>query len=164
MFMQRRSRQKPLVNRPSLTTQRLLSSCLQHSRIQIIHFDQSDPDSIVYTANDRGVVTWWQHCNDRRLPPVSRSVAAVPDIAHLIAGDNSADYRGPPVIVRRNQSTVSIIQFQCRISHRIRNAVLSELWANGTHNHSLWLRPRNDESANYHVVTCLHKAASANVA
>ena len=41
---------------------------------------------------------------------------------------------------------------------------IGELRANGAHNHSLWLRPLNNETANHHVVTRLHKAASANVA
>src|SRR5262249_3751238 len=105
--------------------------------IQIVNFGESNARRVVYAAHDRRVVTWRQVCNDRRLPTVSRSVAAVPELAPWIGGDTPADDRGPPVIVRRNQSTVIIVQFQCRISHRIGNAVPSEFWANRTHNHSL---------------------------
>jgi hypothetical protein len=50
------------------------------------------------TTYDRGVVTWWQCCDNRRLPWICWSVAAVQDIAHLIGGDNPADDRMLPVI------------------------------------------------------------------
>ena len=50
---------------------------------KIVHFHQSNSGRVVYTAHDRGVVTCWQLCDDRRFPSVPRSVAAVPDIAHL---------------------------------------------------------------------------------
>ena len=69
-----------------------------------------------------------------------------------------------PVIIRGNQSSRPIVQLQCRISQYIGNAILSELGANGANNHSFCLRPLNDEPANHHVVACLHKAASTNIA
>ena len=52
--------------------------------MQIVYFDQCNAGGIVYTAHDRGVVAWWQVCDDRRLPWVARSVAAVSDIADLV--------------------------------------------------------------------------------
>ena len=76
----------------------------------------------------------------------------------------------PPIIVccqlslEAIKAPVAIIQFQRRIRQRIGNAILSELRTNGPHNHSLWFRPLHNETANHHVVTCLHKAAGANVA
>ena len=57
---------------------------------------------------------------------VSRSVPAVLDVANLVAGDNSADDRSLPVIVRGNQSPSAIVQFQCRIGQCIGNAILSQ--------------------------------------
>ena len=71
---------------------------------------------------------------------------------------------GQPVIIRGNQSSRAVVQFQCRISQCIGNAILSKLRANGAHNHPLWFSPLNNETANHHVVTRLHKAASTNVA
>src|SRR5437899_858010 len=43
--------------------------------------------------DDRGVVTWWQYCDNRRLPWVSWSMAAVPDPFHLIVHNNAVDYQ-----------------------------------------------------------------------
>ena len=44
---------------------------------------RATPSRVVYAAYDRGVVTWWQVCDDRRFPSVTRSVAAFLDIAGL---------------------------------------------------------------------------------
>jgi hypothetical protein len=86
------------------------------------------------------------------------------DSAYLVAADDAADLRSLPVIVTGNQSPVAIVQFQCRISQCIGDPKLSELRANGTHNHRLWLGPFNNESANHYVVARLNKAASTDVA
>jgi hypothetical protein len=67
--------------------------------IQIVNFDQSDSGGIVYATYNRGVVTWWQRCDNRRLPWIARSMAAVPDIAHLVGCDDPADYRLHPIII-----------------------------------------------------------------
>ena len=69
----------------------------------------------------------------------ARSVAAVLNVLDLVLGDDAADYRLLPVVVRGNQTPVAIVQFQCRISQEIRNAILAELRANGTYDHVLWL-------------------------
>src|SRR4029078_6142854 len=90
-------------------------------------------------------------------------MAAVPDIASLIAGDNPADYRLLPVIIRGNQSSAAIVQLQGGIAQCIGNAILSELGTYGANNHPLWFGPLNNEASNHHVVARLHKAASANV-
>ena len=72
----------------------------------------------------------------------------------------------PPMIVccqlllERNQSPGAIVQFQCRISQGIRNAILAELRANGTYDHVLWLSSLYDEPANHHVVAGLNKTTS----
>ena len=33
--------------------------------MQIVHFHKSNAGGVVYTAHDRGVVTWWQVCDNR---------------------------------------------------------------------------------------------------
>ena len=63
-----------------------------------------------------------------------------------------------------NQSTTAIVQLQCRINERVRNAILSELRAYGANNYSLWFRPLNNETANHHVLACLNKRARGGVA
>jgi hypothetical protein len=73
--------------------------------IQIVDFDQSNSSGVVYTAHNGGVVARLQVCNDRRLACRSRGVAAVLNIADLIAGDNSAEYRRLPVIIGSKQCT-----------------------------------------------------------
>ena len=90
-------------------------------------------------------------------------MAAVLNILNLIAGDDPADDRGLPVVVRGNQSAVSIVQFQCWIGHCICNSVLSELRANRTQNHPLWLCPLYNEPSNHQVVARLRKGASAEI-
>ena len=80
--------------------------------VQIVYFYQSNAGHVVYAAHNRGVVARWQVCDDRRFPSVGRSVAAVYDVADLVSGDDPADYRGLPVIIRGNQSSCAIVQFQ----------------------------------------------------
>ena len=87
--------------------------------LQIVHFHQSNSSGVVYAAHNRGVVARWQIRDNRRFACRSRSVAAVLNVADLIAGDNPADYRRLPVIVRANQCSRRIVQFQCRIGQRI---------------------------------------------
>ena len=116
-------------------------SPLQHLLMQIVHFHESNSGGIVYTAHDRGVVTWLAASamiadSLRRL---ERS--PVPDILHLIAGDNPADDCIQPVVIGGNQSSSAIVQLQCRINQCIGNSILSKLRANGTHNHFLWFSP-----------------------
>ena len=58
------------------------------SLMQIVRFYQSDSGDNVFAAHNPRIVTWWQVCNNRRLPCVPWSVAAAPDIAHLVADDD----------------------------------------------------------------------------
>src|SRR5206468_7935482 len=76
---------------------------------------------------------------------------------------NSPDDRMLPVIIRGNQSLGAVVQFQCRILHWIGDAVLAKLRANGAYDDSLCSRALDNETANHHVVTGLHKAAGADV-
>ena len=73
---------------------------------------------------------------------IARSVAAVPNIADLVPCDDPADYRMLPVIIRGNQRSRAVVQFQCRISQCIGNVIwrCTELRANGANNDSLWAR------------------------
>src|SRR5882724_2808820 len=132
--------------------------------IQIVHFHQTNTGGLIHATHDRGVVTWWQCCDNRRLPWVCWSIAAVPDVLNLIAGDYPADDRMPPVIVRGDQSPSAIMQLQRWIRQWSGHAKLAELGANGPHNHPFWLSPLNNETAYHYIVAGLHKAASANVA
>ena len=91
-------------------------------------------------------------------------MAAGLDVADLVAGDNPADDRRRPVIIRGNQRSRAVMQFQCRISQCIGNTILSELRANGANNYPLWFGPLNNEAANHYVVACLNKGARADVA
>ena len=65
----------------------------------MVHFHKGGSNGIVKTAHNRGVVTRRQVCDDRRFPSVTRSIAAVSDIAPLIACDDPADDRVLPVII-----------------------------------------------------------------
>ncbi len=80
---------------------------------------------VIYAAEDRGVVAGWQRWlrYDGPLPPVPGSVAAAPDLLYLVAGDNPADYRRSPIIIRRNQIPCAVMQFQGGISQGIRNII-----------------------------------------
>ena len=55
------------------------------------------------------------------------------------------------------------MQFQCWIGHCICNSVLSELRANRTQNHPLWLCPLYNEPSNHQVVARLRKGARAEI-
>src|SRR5580765_3439598 len=77
--------------------------------------------------------------------------------------NNAADYRSLPIIVKGNQSSRAIVQFQCRISQWVGHPKVSEFRANGANDDSLWLAPLDDEASNHHIVGCLDKAASADV-
>src|SRR5438105_898945 len=85
-------------------------------RWKIVHFRKGNANGVVHAAHNRGIVSGWQRNNDGRLACLSRSMPAVLDRADLVAGDDSADYRCLPVIVRSNQRPCAIMQFQCRIS------------------------------------------------
>src|SRR6266480_7446875 len=137
---------------------------LQHLLIQIVHLYEGNTGHVVHSTYDRGVVTRRQICDDRRLPTVARSVAAVPNSLRLIAGDYPADDCMQPVIIRGNQSSSAIVQLQGRIIQCIGNSVLSKLRPNGAYDHSLRFSPRNDEPADHHIVTRLHKGAGTDVA
>src|SRR5947208_3084317 len=114
--------------------------------------------------DDRSVVARWKVCDDCRFAWVTRCVAAVYDILDLVLGDNPADDRSLPIIVAANQRSSAVVQFQCGISHWIRNAILTELRANGANDHSLWLSALHDKPANHHVVAGLNKSARGDVA
>src|SRR5207245_3268127 len=95
--------------------------------IQIVHFYESNADNDVLATHDRGVVTRWESCNDRRLAWLSRGMPAVLDSADLVSSDDAADYCMLPVIIRANQCLSAVVQFQCRISQCIGKTILSEL-------------------------------------
>ena len=92
-------------------------------------------------------------------------MAAVLNIADLIAGDNPAEYRRLPVIIGSNQCSGPVVQFQSRISQRIGDPILRELRANRTNDHPLWPSSAlNNKTANHHMLrACLNKAAGADV-
>src|SRR5882724_2849018 len=131
--------------------------------IQIVYLNQTNSSGVVYTVDNRGVVARLQICNNRRLACRSRSVAAVLNIADLIAGDNPPEYRCLPVIIGSNQCSGPVVQFQSRISQRIGDPKMRELRANGTNDHSLRPSALNNETANHHVLARLNKGAGGDV-
>src|SRR5258705_11214 len=131
--------------------------------MQVVHFHERNSGGVVYSTHDGGVVTRREVCDDRRFARVRRSVAAVLNVLDLVLGNDAVDYRMLPVVIRGNQSPGTIMQFQCRIGHCIWNSVLIELRTDRTHNHTLWLSPLYNESANHHVIARLHKGASAEI-
>src|SRR6266480_697923 len=131
--------------------------------MQVVPFHEPNSSGAVYPTHDGGVVTRWEVCDDRRFARVPRVVAAVLNVLDLVLGDDAANDRMLPVVVRANQSPGAIVQFQCRISQGIRNAILAELRADGTYDHVLWLSPLYDEPANHPVVAGLNKTTSTNV-
>jgi hypothetical protein len=90
-------------------------------------------------------------------------VAAIPDVAYLVAGDDPAEYRMQPAIVSGNQRSSAIVKFKRRIGQNIGHPVLSELRTNGTNNHPLWFGALNDEATNHHVIAGPDKGARTDV-
>src|SRR5204863_288522 len=90
-------------------------------------------------------------------------MTAVLNIADLIAVDNAPEYRRLPVIIRSNQCSTAIVQFQSWIIQCIGDPILRELGTNGTNDHPLWSRPFDDKTANHHMLARLNKAARADV-
>ena len=133
---------------------------------KIVHFHETDSSGVIYATHNRGVVPRWQICNDRRFEWICRSVAAVLNIGDLVPCDNAADYRMLPVIIRANQRSSRVVQFQCRISQCVGNVIwrCTELRANGANNDSLWSGSLDDEAANHHVVARLDKRPRTDVA
>src|SRR5882724_9867128 len=131
--------------------------------MQIVYLHEANSSHVVYTAHNRGVVTRWQVCDDRRFPSVTGCVPAVHDVAHLVTGDNSTDYRAHPVVIKGNQSSRAIVQLQRWIKQRIGNSILSKLRTYGANNHPLCLDSLNNEPTDHHVVACLNKGARGDV-
>jgi hypothetical protein len=99
--------------------------------LQIVHFHEGNSGQVVYTTHDRSVVARRQIRDDCRVQGVTRSIAAGLNLVDLITGDNPTDDRVSPVVIRGNQSSRAVVQFQGRISQRIGNAILSEIRAYG---------------------------------
>src|SRR5262245_55963538 len=132
--------------------------------MQVVHLHERNSGGTVHPAHDRGVVARWKACDDRRFARVRWSVAAVLNILDLVVRDDAANNRMPPVVIAANHSSVSVVQFQRRISEEIRNIMLAQLRANSTYDHVSRLTPLNDESANHYVIASLHKATGTNIA
>src|SRR5260221_566992 len=90
-------------------------------------------------------------------------MAAVLNIADLIAGDNPAQDGGLPVIIGSNQCSAPVVQFQSGIRQGIGDPILSKFRANGTNDHLLRSSPLNDKTTNHHVLSRLNKTAGADV-
>src|SRR5947207_2538269 len=134
--------------------------------VQVVYFHESNASGVVHTTYNRGLVARLQLRNDRRLGWVSWSMPARLNSGDLAGCDDATDYRMLPVIVRGNQSSCAIVQFQGGVSQCIGNIIWrrTELSAYGANNHSLGARSLNDEATNHDVVTGLHKTARADIA
>ena len=84
--------------------------------VQVVYFHESNPGRVVYTPHNRGVVSRLQVRNYRRLRWVSWSMPARLNSGDLAGCEDATDYRMLPVIVRGNQSSCAIVQFQGGIS------------------------------------------------
>src|SRR4029453_13362254 len=124
---------------------------------------RATPVMLFTPRTDRRVVARWQIRDDSRLKGVARSVAAGLNFVDLITGDNPTDDRAYPGVIRGNQSSRAVVQFQGRVSQCLGNAILRELRAYGANNYPLWLGPLNHEAANHHVVACLNKGPRGDV-
>src|SRR4029077_20194436 len=101
---------------------------------EIVNFHEGNSGGAVYATQDRGVITCGQVCDDRGFQLVTGSVAAGLDVTDLIGSDDSTDDCRSPVVIRSNQRSRSVMQFQCRISQCIGNAILREVRAYGANN------------------------------
>src|SRR5204862_454000 len=97
---------------------------LQHLLIQIVPFHECNSGHVVNSTRDRHVITYRQVFYDRRFTSVSGCMASVHDVDDLIIGDNSADDRTHPVIIRANQSSRAIVQLQRRVVQWVENPIL----------------------------------------
>src|SRR6267378_7106066 len=140
-------------------SQRLLSARL----IQIVRLYQSNSSGVAYTAHDCGVVAWLHVRNNRRLACRTWYVAAVLNVADLVAGDHTTQDRRLPVIIGRNQCSALVVYFQSRISQSIGDSVLRKLGTNRTNDYSLCSSPLNNKTTNHHMLARLNKAAGADV-
>src|SRR5215471_1544558 len=131
--------------------------------MQVVHLHERYAGGVVYPAHNSGVVTRWKIGDDRRFAWVCRGVAAVLNILDLVVSDDAADYRLLPIIVGGDQSSVSVVEFQCWISQEIRNPVLAKLTANSTYDHVLWLGSLYDETANHYVSVSSNETTSTDI-
>src|SRR5947208_1359971 len=129
----------------------------------MLHFYEANSGAGIESTHHGGLVTRRQDPNDGRFPLSPRGQAGIHDILHLVLSDNPADDRRLPVIIRSNQISGAIVQFQCGILQWIGNAELTELRANGAYDHSLCSRALDNETTNHHVVPGLHRSASTDV-
>src|SRR5262245_53640811 len=132
--------------------------------MQVVHLDERNSGGAVHPSHDCGVVTRREVGDNRRFARVRWGVAAILYILDLVAGDDAADDRLLPIIVKGNQSAGVIVQFQCWIGQGIRNAKLTELGANRAYDHVLRFSPSYDELAYHYVIASPNKATSTNVA
>src|SRR5438477_4305367 len=116
--------------------------------VQVVYFHESNASGVVHTRYNGGVVARLQLRNYRRLRWVSWSMPAGLNSGDLAGCDNATDYRMLPIIVRGNQSSCAIVQFQGGIRQCIGNIIWrrSELRTYGTNNHSLGAHSLNDEA------------------
>src|SRR6266511_1715325 len=103
----------PLLHKP--TTTNIPQYRIMHGA-EVVHSHKCNSGRVVHTTHDRSVITRWQVYDHRRFPWVTRCVAASANSGDLVTGNNPADNRCHPVIVRGNQSSSAVVQLQCRIS------------------------------------------------
>src|SRR5436190_999687 len=108
--------------------------------VQVVYFHESNASGVVHTTYNRGVVARLQLRNDRRLGWVSWSMPARLNSGDLAGCDDATDYRMLPVIIRADECSSSIVQFQSRINQCIGDIIwrCTELRTNRTNNDSLW--------------------------
>ena len=129
--------------------------------IQIVDFNQSNSRGVVYTGHNRGVVARLQISNNRRLASRSRSVAAVLNVADLIAGDNPADIvvcqsslvaiNAPVALCSSNLGLANASGIPCFVSSGPMARMMTRLAS------------LNNKTTDHHMLAGLNKAAGADV-
>src|SRR3954471_20441128 len=90
-------------------------------------------------------------------------MAGVQNLLDLAAGNDPPDDCMLPIIVRGNQSSCAIMQFERGILQRIGNPILTQLRSDRPYDDSFQSAASHDETTNHHVVAGLDKAASTEV-
>ena len=68
-----------------------------------------------------------------------------------------------PVVVCLERRAATIVQLKDRVSQKARHASIGERWTYPANDHLLWVDPRDNESADQYVVSCLHTQARRDV-
>src|SRR5882724_1474010 len=121
--------------------------------LQVVNFYKSDPGSIADTADNRRVLAGSQGGEDSAFPGVGWR--------QTIRYDQARVGVRRPIVVRRNQGSAAIVQFERRILQRVRHAGTAQARAESAHDHSriAAVDGPNDEATDHYVVVSIDESA-----